>query len=157
MTTTANVLRPGPAGLVRRVHGWMAGLPYWLVALIARLSMAGVFWQSGRTKVEGWHVTDSAVELFRSEYQLPVLDPVLAAHLAAFAEHVFPALLVVGLATRFSALALLIMTLIIQLFVYPDAWPTHGTWAACLLLLMTEGPGRLSMDWILDRQLRTRG
>jgi putative oxidoreductase len=154
MTTSAIFLQSRPAGLIRRAHGWMAGIPYSAVALVARLSMAGVFWRSGQTKVEGWHVTDSAIELFRSEYQLPLLDPVLAAYLAAFAEHVFPVLLVVGFATRFAALALLIMTLIIQVFVYPDAWPTHGTWAACFLLLMTHGPGRLSVDWLLDQQLR---
>jgi putative oxidoreductase len=156
MTTIAMLSQSGPAGLVRRLHGWMAGIPYSAVALVARLSMAGVFWRSGQTKVEGWRVTDSAIELFRSEYQLPLLDPVLAAHLAAVAEHVFPVLLVVGLATRFAALALLIMTLTIQVFVYPDAWPTHGTWAACFLLLMAHGPGRLSADWLLDWQFRAR-
>ena len=154
MTTIEMFSQSGPAGLIRRLHGWMAAIPYPAVALVARLSMAGVFWRSGQTKVEGWRVADSAIELFRTEYQLPLLDPVLAAHLAAFAEHALPALLAVGLATRFAALALLVMTLIIQIFVYPDAWPTHGTWAACFLILMAHGSGRLSMDWLLDRQLR---
>ena len=155
MTTTVAVSpQSGPAGVIRRAHGWMACIPYSVVALIARLSMAGVFWRSGQTKVEGWHLTDSAVELFRSEYQLPLIDPVLAAYLAAFAEHLIPVLLVVGFATRFAALALLVMTLIIQVFVYPDAWPTHGTWAACFLILMTHGPGRLSIDCVLDQKLR---
>ena len=90
-----------------------------------------------------------AIELFRSEYKLPLIDPTLAAYLAAFAEHFFPVLLVIGLATRFAALALLFMTLVIEIFVYPDAWPTHGTWAACFLILMTRGAGLLSLDhWI---------
>jgi putative oxidoreductase len=126
-------------------------IPYWFVALITRISIAGVFWQSGRTKVDGWRVTDSAIELFRSEYQLPLINPVLAAHAAAIAEHLFPILLVLGLATRFSALALLVMTLVIQIFVYPSAWPTHGTWAACFLLLMMRGPGVISLDRLVAR------
>jgi putative oxidoreductase len=69
------------------------------------------------------------------------------------AEHVFPFLLLIGLATRFSALALLGMTLVIQLFVYPDAYATHGTWAALLLYLMARGPGALSIDhWLARRR-----
>jgi putative oxidoreductase len=80
---------------------------------------------------------------------LPLIDPWLGAHLAAASEHLFPVLLVLGLATRFAALALLGMTLVIQVFVYPDAWPTHGTWAACLLLLMARGPGVVSLDHVL--------
>ena len=89
--TDALLFRPRDAiGLpVLRVIGWMEAIPYWAVALITRLSIAGVFWQSGETKVEGWHVTASAIELFRSEYRLPLIDPTLAAHLAAFAEHFF--------------------------------------------------------------------
>ena len=79
------------------------------------------------------------------------MDPIVAAHLAALAEHVFPVLLVLGLATRFSALALLLMTLVIQNFVYPDAWPTHGTWAALLLLPMARGPGGVSLDHLIAR------
>ncbi|MDO8877235.1 MAG: DoxX family protein [Pseudolabrys sp.] len=132
----------------------MAAIPYWFVALVTRISIAGVFWQSGQTKVDGFRVTDSAIELFRSEYQLPVIDPSIGAHLAALAEHFFPLLLVLGLATRFAALALLGMTLVIQIFVYPDAWPTHGTWAACLLLLMTRGAGLISLDHLIARRSR---
>lgn len=141
--------RLGPTGLVETSIAWMQSIPHWAIALVTRLSIAGVFWQSGQTKVDGFRVTESAVELFRSEYQLPLLDPSLGAHLAAISEHLFPALLVLGLATRFSALALLGMTLVIQIFVYPDAWPTHGTWAACLLLLMARGPGCISLDHLL--------
>lgn len=138
--------------LVARPIALMNAIPHTVVAALARVAIAGVFWQSGRTKVEGWRVTESAVELFRSEYRLPLVDPALAAHLAALAEHVFPALLVLGLATRFAATALLLMTLVIQIFVYPDAWPTHSTWAACLLLLMARGPGVLSLDHLVARR-----
>jgi len=143
--------KPGLATAIDRLIGAMEAIPYWFVALVTRLSIAGVFWQSGQTKVDGFRVTDTAIELFRSEYRLPVIDPVIGAHLAAFAEHFFPALLVLGLATRFSALALLGMTLVIQIFVYPDAWPTHGTWAACFLILMTRGPGLFSLDYLIAR------
>ncbi|HMS04215.1 MAG TPA: DoxX family membrane protein [Burkholderiaceae bacterium] len=121
-----------------------------LLALAARLGIAAVFWQSGRTKVdEQFHVTDSAIALFTDEFKLPLLDPAFAAHLAAYAEHLFPLLLALGLLTRLSALALLGMTLVIQIFVYPDAWPTHLSWAAILLLLLHHGGGRLSMDAVL--------
>jgi len=125
-------------------------IPADLLALAARLGIAAVFWQSGRTKVdEQFHVTDSAIALFTDEFKLPLLDPAFAAHLAAYAEHLFPLLLALGLFTRLSALALLGMTLVIQIFVYPDAWPTHLSWAAILLLLMRHGGGRLSMDAVL--------
>ena len=124
-----------------------------LVLLVSRVGIASVFFYSGRTKVDGWlHVTDSAVALFRDEYRLPWVDPALAAHGAAWAEHLFPLLLVLGLVTRASALALLAMTLVIEVFVYPLAWPTHLSWAAPLLLLAARGGG----TWSLDRTLGLR-
>jgi putative oxidoreductase len=148
MTEIARLLTTGRA---------LAGrIPDDLIALIARLSIAGVFWQSGQTKVDGFMVTDSAVFLFETEYQLPLVSPVVAAHLAALAEHLFPVLLVLGLASRLSALALLGMTLVIQLLVYPGAWPTHGTWAACLLIILANGPGRFSLDHLLAPRLGLR-
>ena len=118
-----------------------------VLALVSRVSIAAIFFMSGRTKVDGLlTLTDSARELFRTEYRLPLIPPELAAYLAAYAEHLFPLLLVLGLFTRLSALALLVMTLTIQLFVYPDAWPTHLSWAALLLYLIGRGGGMLSMD-----------
>lgn len=137
--------------LAGRFVSWMEAIPYWLVALVIRLSIAGVFWLSGQTKMTGWRVNESAIELFRSEYNLPIINPVLAAWMAAIAEHVFPVLLVLGLATRFAAAGLLVMTLVIQIFVYPEAWPTHGTWAGCLLVLMMKGAGMISVDRFLAR------
>jgi putative oxidoreductase len=130
----------------------MDRLPYSLIALSARVFPAAVFWRSGQTKLSGWRVSESAIELFRSEYQLPVIDPAIAAHLAALAEHVFPILLVLGLATRFSALALLGMTAIIEIFVFPDAWPIHGVWATCFLIVIARGPGMLSLDHLIARK-----
>jgi putative oxidoreductase len=121
-----------------------------VLALAARFALAGIFLLSGRTKVEGWlTVSDTAVALFADEYKLPILSPTLAAHLAAYAEHLFPLLLVVGLFTRGAALALLGMTAVIQVFVYPDAWPTHLSWAALCLYLVARGGGPLSLDRLL--------
>ena len=96
-------------------------------------------------------VNENAVALFAEEYKLPLISPWLGAHLAAFAEHFFPLLLVIGLASRFSALALLGMTAVIQVLVYPGAWPTHGVWAACFLLVIARGPGAISLDAAIAR------
>lgn len=120
----------------------------------ARVFPAAIFWQSGRTKVEGFDVSATAVYLFQEEYALPLLDPLLAARLAASAEHLFPLLLLLGIASRASAAALLGMTLVIQVFVYPDAWPTHGTWATLFLLVVLKGPGALSLDHLWRRWRR---
>ncbi len=120
------------------------------VLAVSRVGIAAVFFYSGRTKVDGYlHVTDNAKALFRDEYRLPFVDASVAAYGAAYAEHLFPILLVLGLATRLSALALLVMTLIIEVFVYPDAWPTHVSWAASLLLLAAKGGGNWSFDRVL--------
>ena len=127
-------------------------IPQSLISLAARIFPAAVFWRSGETKVEGWHVTDSAIDLFRDEYALPLVDPALTAKIAAFSEHFFPALLVIGLASRFSALALLGMTAVIEIFVYRDAWPEHGVWAACFLVVIARGPGIFSLDHLLARR-----
>lgn len=141
-------------------------IPDSLIAALGRFAIAAIFWKSGQTKVEGFaidlidrsvtlgwpHLSDSAVALFRNEYRLPLLDPVLAATAAAFAEHFFPLLLLAGLATRFASAALLGMTMVIQLFVYPDAYPTHGVWATVLLVLIARGGGTLSLDHLIARR-----
>lgn len=121
-----------------------------VLCLVARLGIASIFFLSGRTKVEGFlSITPSTYELFQSEYALPLLSPWLAAHLATYAEHLFPLLLVLGLFTRLAALALLGMTLVIEIFVYPDAWSVHLSWAGLLLLLIARGAGALSLDRLL--------
>ncbi len=126
-------------------------VPAWLLPLLQRLGIAGVFFLSGRTKVEGFFtITDGTFALFESEYALPLISPEAAAYIATAAEHVFPLLLVIGLLTRFSALALLVMTFVIQVFVYPDAWPTHLSWAALLVPLFARGGGALSLDRALN-------
>jgi putative oxidoreductase len=140
--------------LVRRFNGALNGIPYAVVALAARVFPAAVFWMSGQTKVEGFRLKDSTFYLFEHEYALPLIPPGLAAYLATFAEHFFPVLLVLGLFTRLSALALLGMTLVIEIFVYPDAWPTHGLWGACFLMLIARGPGWLSLDRLFGIDVR---
>lgn len=152
MTPTTNAVSPAASGGLRGAWNRAAdALERWishsLLALAARFAIAGIFFLSGRTKVQGWlSVSDSAIALFADEYKVPLLPPALAAHLAAYAEHLFPLLLVLGLFTRLSALALLGMTAVIQIFVYPDAWPTHLSWAALLLYLAGRGAGAVSLD-----------
>lgn len=126
-------------------------IPEDLIALVTRLGVAAIFWSSARTKVDGvLHITDGTYSLFREEYRLPLIPPDIAAHLATYSEHLFSILLVLGLFTRFAALALLGMTAVIEIFVYPDAWPTHLSWAALLLYLVARGGG----GWSLDRAAR---
>jgi putative oxidoreductase len=121
-----------------------------LLALTARIAVGAIFFLSGRTKVKGvLTVSDSAYTLFREDYKVPLLPPEFAAHMTTYAEHLFPVLLLLGLFTRFSALSLLGMTLVIQIFVYPSAWPTHLSWAALLLYLVGRGAGTLSVDHII--------
>jgi len=126
---------------------WTQRIPDSLMLLVARLGVAAVFFQSGRTKVEGFFsIKPSTYDLFASEYTLPLIPSDLAARLATGAEHLFPILLVLGLCTRMSALALLGMTTVIEIFVYPDAWPTHLSWVGLLLPLVTRGGGKWSLD-----------
>lgn len=117
------------------------------LVLVARIAIAAIFFMSGRTKVSDvLTITPSTYELFRTEYALPLISPELAAHLSTYSEHLFPLLLVLGLFTRLSALALLGMTFVIEVFVYPDAWPTHLSWAGLLLIIIARGAGALSLD-----------
>jgi putative oxidoreductase len=156
MIESAPVTAAPTSGLIWIVQRTLAALdriPYWLIALAARVFPAAVFWQSGQTKVAGWHLKPSVIALFQNEYQLPIIDPTAAACLSAIGEHVFPILLVLGLATRFAAFALLLMTAVIEIFVYPDAWPTHGVWAACFFLLIARGPGKISLDCLIARRV----
>lgn len=111
----------GLVGIAQRLIAVLDFIPLWFIALGARVFSAAVFWQSGATKVAAWHLKPSAIVLFQDEYRLPLIDPTAAAYAAAFAEHFFPILLVIGLATRFAAFALFFMTAVIEIFVYPNA------------------------------------
>ena len=138
------------SGIPERGLALVEAIPYSLIALMARIAAGGVFWRSGQTKLEGLHIKDSTFFLFREEYQLPVIPPDLAAYLATIGENLFSVLLVVGLASRLSATALLTMTAVIQVFVYPSAWPEHILWAVALLVVLAQGPGRFSVDHLLS-------
>jgi putative oxidoreductase len=144
----------GIVGAIQRIINWLERVPYSLLALPLRFAVATVFWNSGMTKLANWEAT---LQLFKDEYQVPLLPPDLAAHLGAAIELTTPVLLVLGLATRPAALLLLGMTTIIEVFVYPLAWPTHIQWAAMLLVLLFRGAGTYSVDHWLGRWLRARG
>lgn len=145
LTFTHNLSKAVP----RKLEAWIG---HDLIAAVSRLGLAGIFWLSGRTKTDGWlNVSDTALLLFEQDYALPLIPPLWAAHLATYAEHLFPVMLVLGLGTRYAALALLGMTAVIQIFVYPSAWPTHLSWAAPLLYLVGRGAGRWSVDHWLCR------
>ncbi|MEQ8516976.1 MAG: DoxX family protein [Chromatocurvus sp.] len=139
-----------------RLTGVFSGrIPESGALLLTRLALAGVFWRSGRTKVvEGsWlTISDTTRFLFREEYSAVPLPASLSMHLATYAEHAFPVLLALGFATRLSALSLLLMTLTIQIFVYPDAWwSAHSLWVAMSLILISRGAGILSVDALVGR------
>ena len=146
--TAADAPAEGLRGAWNRVAGLLTNLvSHGLLALAARVAVGAIFFLSGRTKVDGFlTVNDSAYTLFREDYKVPLLPPEIAAHMAAYAEHLLPILLILGLFTRLSALALLGMTAVIQIFVYPDAWPTHLSWAALMLYLAARGAGPVSLD-----------
>jgi putative oxidoreductase len=137
-----------------RLGGWLENtIPLDALLLLARLGIAAIFFVSGRTKVEGvLTISPSAYDLFETEYILPLIPPGIAVHAATYAEHLFPVLLVLGLFTRGAAAGLLVMTLVIEIFVYPDAWPTHLSWAAILLPLVARGGGRWSIDHVLGTE-----
>lgn len=178
MSTTPSTPARRP-GLLRGIFGLLDAIPDSFLSLCARIFPAAVFWLSGETKVDGDDIItlfqkakdgqlqdsalaflhklagmplkDSTVSLFQDEYKVPLLDPAVAAHLAAFAEHFFPFLLVLGLASRFAALGLLGMTAVIEIFVYPDSWPLHGVWATCFLVVIARGAGVLSLDYVIAK------
>lgn len=166
MTDSLNQQASAPARLINSSIELLKKIPYSLIAFIGRFSIAATFWKSGQTKVSGFEIdivsgtfvlgtpslSPSAIPLFTEEYKLPFLSPEIGATLAALGEHFLPILILLGFATRFSALGLLVMTLVIQLLVYPGAYPTHGVWAAVLLMLMSKGPGALSIDHLLAKR-----
>lgn len=134
---------------IAQVLHWLDRVPYTLLALPLRFAVATVFWNSGTTKLANW---DATLQLFQDEYKVPLLPPDWAAHLAASIELSSPILLVLGFGTRAAALVLLGMTTVIEIFVYPQAWPTHIQWAAMLLVLLCRGAGRFSMDALIRQR-----
>ena len=151
--TSAGTSAPAPGGLLRalrRATDALDRVPYSVLAVPLRLAVATVFWNSAMTKLDDWN---AALSLFSDEYKLPLLPPQLAAYMAVTIELTMPVLLVLGLGTRLAALILLAMTSVIEVFVYPLAWPTHLQWMAMLLVLLCRGPGAASLDRLLSRRL----
>jgi putative oxidoreductase len=142
------------AGLLCAARSLLERFPTALLVLAFRFAVATVFWRSGLTKIASW---DSTVALFDMEYMLPILPPALGAALAATFELGGSVLIALGLGTRFAAAALLGMTLVIQLFVYPENWPDHLLWGSILAYLVTRGAGGLSVDHLIARRLRAMG
>ncbi len=135
--------------LIAKAVGVLESLPYSLIALLARVVIGLVFFQSGMTKIDGFAIKDATFYLFAEEYKVPLIPPVLAAYMATTAELTMPWLLWLGFGARFAALALLGMTAVIQTFVYPEAYITHGLWAIALLMIIKYGAGALSVDHIV--------
>ena len=134
--------------LLERLRSTLERVPYALLALPLRLAVATIFWNSAMTKLANW---ESALALFTDEYKVPLLPPELAAYMAVSIELAAPVLLLLGLFTRATAVVLLGMTAVIEIFVYPQAWPTHLEWAAMLLVLLCRGAGAWSLDSVLWR------
>jgi putative oxidoreductase len=150
MSETLSATSPNSTrAVVRRLIAFLDSVPYSVLAVPLRLAVATVFWNSGMTKLADW---SAALALFSDEYKVPLLPPEVAASLAVSIELATPVLLVLGLFTRGAALVLLGMTIFIEVFVYPLAWPTHIQWAAMLLVLLCRGPGALSLDRLLWRR-----
>ena len=136
--------------LTKQALDWLECIPYTLLAIPLRLAVATVFWNSAMAHLASW---DTTLALFEDEYQVPLLPPALAAYMAVSIEVSTPILLVLGLLTRVASLVLLGMTTVIEVFVYPLAWPTHIHWAAMMLVLLARGPGKLSLDSLVRRRL----
>jgi len=141
----------------------LSSIPEWFISLAMRLVIFKVFWFAVQTKVQGWTIagqhfkffgiTDNTFLLFDFEYGIPLLDSTIAAYAGTFGEFFLSLLIILGLFTRFAALGLLIITVIIQFFVYPDAWWTvHVYWALPLLYLIKFGGGKLSLDYLICKK-----
>jgi putative oxidoreductase len=135
-------------GVLARVRNALESVPYAWIALPLRLAVATIFWRSALVKLAN---LDAALALFTDEYRVPLLPPDFAMYCALSIEVVTPVLLVLGLATRAAAAVLLGMTAVIEIFVYPQAWPTHLQWTAMLVVLLCRGAGRYSIDARLRR------
>jgi putative oxidoreductase len=150
VSIAASKLAPSAAlAALHRLIDRLDRVPYSGLAVPLRLALATVFWNSAMTKLDDWN---AAVTLFAEEYKVPLMPPEVAAYLAVSIELTMPVLLVLGLVTRGAVLVLLAMTTVIEVFVYPQAWPTHIQWAAMLLVLLCRGPGALSLDHLLWRR-----
>ncbi len=135
---------------IRAGIGALNAIPYDVIAVIARAATFSVFFRSGLVKISDW---SSTVMLFQNEYRVPILPPEVAATIAACNELGVSTLVLLGAFTRLGALVLLGMVAVIQIFVYPMAWPDHIQWLAFMSVLVLRGPGRLSLDALIGPKL----
>jgi putative oxidoreductase len=149
-STSARIRRAEIIPMIQHVLRWLDAVPYTLLALPLRAAVATVYWNSGMAKLANW---DTTLFMFEEEYRVPILPPDIAANMALAIELTTPILLILGLLTRPAAAVLLGMTAVIQIFVYPGAWPTHIQWAAMLLVLLCRGAGRISLDFLIRRRV----
>lgn len=149
-STASTTSRSSIIALAKQAFGWLDRIPYTLLAIPLRFAVATVFWNSAMAHLASW---DTTLSLFEDEYQVPILPSDLAAYMAVAIEVTTPVLLVLGFLTRAASLVLLGMTTVIEVFVYPLAWPTHIQWAAMMLVLLARGPGKFSLDWLIRRRV----
>lgn len=147
---TAPMSLARPVEIARDLRSRLAAFPMSVIELGLRVGVGMVFWKSAMTKLASWDIT---IQLFADEYALPVLPPEVAAYMGTTVEILGAVLLILGLGARFGALALLGLTATIQLLVYPENWPDHLFWASALLLVLTRGAGKLSLDHVIARRL----
>jgi len=132
---------------------WLGRFPLPILVLAMRIGVGMVFWKSAMTKLDdSWHVTDTAVALFRDEYQVPVLPPRLAAYLGTANEFFSSIMVMVGFGARLGAAALLGLVTVIEAFVYPGNWAEHLMWASLLAYILFRGPGTISVDHLISRR-----
>src|SRR5881397_1363448 len=133
---------------------WLGRFPLSILQLGMRIGVGMVFFKSGLLKYQSF---EFAVKLFEDEYKVPILAPAVAAQIAMINELTTSTLLFLGLATRLATLPLLGMMLVIQIFVYPSAWPDHVLWGSTLIFILTRGPGPFSIDYLIERYFLKRG
>jgi putative oxidoreductase len=143
-----NYPSPPAASAVVKVIRLLDAIPYSLIALIARCATFSVFIRSGTQKLSDW---SSTLMLFTNEYHVPILPPHFAAYMAVTLELGCSTLVLLGLLTRASVACLMGMIFVIQVFIYPSAWPDHIQWVACMFILLARGPGKVSLDAVLFR------
>jgi len=135
------------------VREWLGRLPLSILQLGLRVGVGLVFFNAGILKFQSF---EFAVKLFQDEYKLPIVDPVMAAHVATFTELTFPCFLFLDLAARLATLPIFGQILVIQIFVYPNAWNDRLLWGSALLFILTRGPSVFSLDYLIERYLAKR-
>ena len=142
--------------LIRAILNWLEKMPHAILALLARLALAAVFWNAGMAKMTNWNLSAKTFKEFAG-YNIPVLPPELAAYLSASVEHVTPVLMVIGLATRAAGGAMMGVIAVIFIFVHQGEWSAFLIWISAIAFILTKGPGVLSLDhlirgWLLPKK-----